>query len=268
MSMKVTSLQDALDQIRPELEPLDAHYMAQQDELVRVRYLTFLVANLLEEGPLSEAQSRLLDMLLVSIKANKTASLCYQQAATVERDDLKEIVCYLKKDKGVANAFLFDLMVLMRVAKPLSVQSRDRLSRVASVICFHEDDLNQLLFWCMVLLMGEGGDVEVAAETIQASCNSHRYIDLMASNEIRCGDIIDQQHLYYWGVNDNYDRYWNVIDCPSGIVTKVYKKAFFKGALWASGDRDGDALDMVILPVGLTAWWPTIKSAYLAGKKI
>lgn len=267
MSIKATPLLDALDQIRPEMEPLDVHYMAQQDELVRDRYLTFLVANLFEEGPLSEAQSRLLDMLLVSIKTNNPASIYYQQIATLKQDELKEIVCFLKKDKGVANAFLFDLMVLMRVAKPLSVQSRDRLSRIVSVICFHEDDLNQLLFWCMVLLMGEGGDFEVATETMQASCDSHRYIDLLASNEILCGDIIDQQSLYYWGFNDNYDRCWNVIDCPSGIVTKVYKKAFCKGTLWASGDRGLDALDMVILPIGLTAWWTTIKSAYLAGKK-
>ncbi|MGE6167874.1 hypothetical protein ACLHZW_01325 [Aeromonas media] len=269
--MKEFSLLDIIDDIRPALEPLDTHFMAHFDELSKDRYLTFLVANLLEINVLSEAQSRIFNMLILSIGTGKEVSLYCQQAISLKGDELKDIVLFFRGNKSAANAVIFDLMVLVRVEMAFSSEVCTRLSKIATVFGITEDDFKILSFWCSLMLLkidyseslGVADDIKVLRHYAShgdryprewGELIVERYVPLTENTLVSANRFViraDTEDGYYGNIK------FNEIYIPTGFVVKLNKVSE-----WAYDRNLGKVLGMVIFPEGLCTWWSTIKLVY------
>lgn len=158
--MSITPLRDLIDQARPELEPLNPHYMAVREPIAKDRYLTLLAASLLEEGGLSEAQSRVFGMLAAAMAVNKPFSFFVQQVEKLDKTELKEIVEQLTLDDKACNAYIFDLMVLLRIDCALSNKQVWKLSQQSSLLFVSNERMQRIVFWCMLMLTGNMGFIK------------------------------------------------------------------------------------------------------------
>ncbi|MFM1681595.1 MULTISPECIES: hypothetical protein [Aeromonas] len=152
--MSKPSLLDMLDQVRPDLEPLAPHFMADKELVEKERYLTLLAANLLEEGGLTEPQVRLFEMLLRSMKIERPLAFHLQQVAKLDKKELFETLSVLKGNSSKAHSFTFDLMMLLRISGTLSKDGFNRLQQQVALLLNNNDSIRRLSFLCLKLLNG------------------------------------------------------------------------------------------------------------------
>lgn len=136
---------------RVELEPLDAHFIADHDAAMKDDYLTLLAALLLEKGALSEAQVRLIMMLIAAIRPAFPLAHYLQQSAKLDSEGLVRIVRHLGQNKA-AQALLFDFAVLQRIVGPLEPQQVERLGWLAKICGLSEKEILLVNFWSLRLL--------------------------------------------------------------------------------------------------------------------
>jgi len=136
---------------RVELEPLDAHFIADHDAAMKDDYLTLLAALLLEKGALSEAQVRLIMMLIAAIRPAFPLAHYLQQSAKLDSEGLARIVRNLGQNKA-AQALLFDFAVLQRIVGPLEPQQVERLGWLAKICGLTDKQIQLINFWSLRLL--------------------------------------------------------------------------------------------------------------------
>lgn len=264
--MSITPLRDLIDQARPELEPLNAHYMAVREPIAKDRYLTLLAASLLEEGCLSEAQSRVFGMLTASMAVNKPFSFFVQQVAKLDKTELKEIVKQLKVDEKASNAYLFDMMVLLRINGTLNNKQTWKITQQSSMLFVSNERIQNMVFWCMLMLIGELGDfnksgLEVMIKTKEHSTKMYyESVPFESSNKVpySVGDICQERDFYiHHKYSDStgilgYHNYHSVSH-PAGVVTDV----LYDGGTVRTFTTEGHewvVMKLIPFPLELMAW--------------
>jgi len=137
---------------RVHLEPLDAHFIAGSDAALKDDYLTLLAALLLENGALTEAQLRLMMMLIAAIQPAFPLTHYLQQSAKLDGEGLARIVRHLGQTKKAAEALLFDFAVLQRITGPLAPQQVERLGWLAKICGLADKQIMLINFWSLRLL--------------------------------------------------------------------------------------------------------------------
>lgn len=137
---------------RVQLEPLDAHFIAGSDAALQDDYLTLLAALLLEKGALTEAQLRLMMMLIAVIQPVFPLAHYLQQSAKLDSEGLARIVRNLGQTKQAALALLFDFAVLQRITGPLAAQQVERLGWLAKICGLGDKQILLINFWSLRLL--------------------------------------------------------------------------------------------------------------------
>lgn len=266
--MNKTPLLVMLDQIRPELEPLASHYLIEQENIVKNRYLILLATNLLELGGPSEVQIRLFEMLLVSMKAEFPASFYLQQATSLDSIELKEIISFMKKDEGVSNAYLFDLIVLMRINGVLSEQDVQRLSQQFSILSVNELRAQRIMFWVLKMMMGETTlDEDKLADDIipsvsvgyNSSINSVKKFPNIVGRVINAG-VISVSHT------GSADTVYNKVLFPDCFITSLYS-GWGDYEIWCiNTGMKNPAIRVIAYLKGLNAWWPMFAPIEVSAK--
>lgn len=164
----MSQLSKLMDQVRPELEPLAAHALATRELVVKERYLVLLLASLLEQGALTEPQTRLLEMLLASVPEVQSLVFYIQQAAELDKHALRASLETLRKDKPLSNALIFDLLVVLRTAGALTDKQMRQLNQLAMLLDIRNDEIYKLVYCCMLLLNGK-------VDMDSAPCVEHIY---------------------------------------------------------------------------------------------
>lgn len=137
---------------RVHLEPLDAHFIADHDAAMKDDYLTLLAALLLENGALTDAQVRLMMMLIAAIRPAFPLAHYLQQSAKLDSEGLARIVRNLGQTKHAAQALLFDFAVLQRITAPLSPKQVERLGWLAKIGGLSKKEILLVNFWSVRLL--------------------------------------------------------------------------------------------------------------------
>ena len=150
----MSQLSKLMDQVRPELEPLAAHALANRELVVKERYLVLLLASLLEHGALTEPQTRLLEMLLASVQEAQSLVFYIQQAAELDKHALMASLETLRMDKALSNALIFDLLVVLRTAGALTDVQMRQLDQLAMLLNLRNEEVYKLVYCCMLLLNG------------------------------------------------------------------------------------------------------------------
>jgi len=273
--MRKKPLLDLLDQIRPELEPLDAHYMASKEPVTKDRYLTLLAANLLDDGGLNEAQSRLFEMLLASMAVKQTSVFYLQQAAFLDSEELKETITFLKNDEHAVNAYLFDWMVLLRVKGILNRQRIEVLTQLLSILLVNNKRIQEIIFWCMTMLTGHADEskdeikVDIAGDFIETypthspeSRHSSTY-----SIPYLVGDICQKNIFVIYHQHNKFNYVYHRVSHPAGMVVDRYNivdKAAHK-YLSVDGKSKLITMSMIPFPSEFKAWWPMLKQSNKKG---
>ena len=86
--MSQHKLLQLIDQAKPNLQPLNTHYMAQFSVAERQDYATMLAAIITGAGTVTEAQSRLFGMLLTSMELENEVAFYYNLAADFSKKTL------------------------------------------------------------------------------------------------------------------------------------------------------------------------------------
>ncbi|WP_447887147.1 hypothetical protein [Serratia fonticola] len=141
-----------LDDVSTALAPLPAHYMINKDAHMRDLYAALLAAVLIDAGRIDEAQHRLFSQLLRSMGTSCDQQVYFQQAAVLASASLLEVLNVLRDDKAslAAKVWLFDAILLLRVASPLTERTIQTLSTLASMLAI--DNVERLSFWVQLLL--------------------------------------------------------------------------------------------------------------------
>lgn len=137
---------------RLQLEPLDAHFIAGNDAALKDDYLILLAALLLENGALTEAQQRLITMLIASIQPAFPLAHYLQQSAKLDSEGLARIVRNLGQTKHAAQALMFDFAVLQRITGPLAPLQVERLGWLAKICGLADKQIMLINFWSLRLL--------------------------------------------------------------------------------------------------------------------
>jgi hypothetical protein len=260
--MNKTPLLVMLDKIRPELEPLASHYLIEQENIAKNRYLTLLAANMLELGGPSEVQIRLFEMLLVSMKAEFPANFYLQQATSLDSSELKEIISFMKIDEGVSNAYLFDLIVLMRISCALSEQDVQRLSQQFSILSVNELRARRIIFWALKMMMGETtfDEDEMADDIIP---------NVIVGYDYRIGSVNKFPNIVGCVINSGVisvshtgsaATVYNQVSFPACLITRVYN-GFGNYEIWCVNEgMKSPAIRVIAYLKGLNAWWPMFES--------
>jgi len=180
----MSTLSQLMDQVRPELDPLAAHFLADKDLVVKERYLALLLATALEHNPLTELQVRLMEMLLPSVQGVQSLEFYLQEAAKLDKKALLATLMMFQKNKALASALLFDLLVLLRVAGiPSDAQTR-LLSQLTLLLNITDDEASRLIYCCLRLLNGDSGmDDSAYITTIYASHHENAKVLKLAKEQ-------------------------------------------------------------------------------------
>lgn len=117
-AVNTSKLIQALDRLKPELQPLPAHYAATHDAHTREIYATVLAAVLMAKGEVKESESRLFNMLLQSLGLGGQAAKFLNQASELDADGLRNFFRTITTD-DLKSAFLVDTLILSRIDSPM-----------------------------------------------------------------------------------------------------------------------------------------------------
>lgn len=126
-------LKKAADQHRLKLGPLPEHCAAKQSEHVRMHYALALAALLKAQGTVTDAQSRLLLLLLDSLRLGDIRGALFEQGRDLQEEDLIEISNVLR-GAGLARHLLVDAMVLLRLDQPLDDETSALVQELAALL--------------------------------------------------------------------------------------------------------------------------------------
>lgn len=144
--MSQHKLLQLIDQAKPNLQPLNTHYMAQFSVAERQDYATMLAAVITGTGTVTEAQSRLFGMLLSSIELDNDVASYYKLAQELNSGFVEKYVLENKRTNK-ANALLFDSSILCYLGSQSDNQST-LLNSINSI--FGIDDY--VLMFCNALI--------------------------------------------------------------------------------------------------------------------
>lgn len=126
------TLTRAADEEQLRLRPLPEHAAAPQAEHLRRHYALLLAAVLTAQPTVSEPQTRLLRLLLDSLKLGDIRGHLFEQARKLTPEPLLE-AARLIREAGFARHLVLDAMVLLRLDAPLS---DDTVRLVGELACF------------------------------------------------------------------------------------------------------------------------------------
>ena len=266
--MSKPSLFDMLDQVRPDLEPLAPHFMADKELVEKERYLTLLAANLLEEGGLTEPQVRLFEMLLRSMKIERPLAFYLQQVAKLDKKELFETLSVLKGNFSKAHSFMFDLMILLRISGALSKNGLNRLQQQAALLLNNNDSIRRLSFLCLKLLNdGTGLDAEEFADDVRIA-RYERAIgkrptwlvsyDIFPKMPYSPGEFVGPKSIVVY--TKEIDAYRQLLFPRCIVLSICAQDEDWRGYAWgAVFDQRGlppVAAKVITIPDGLNSWLP------------
>ena len=126
------TLTRAADEEQLRLRPLPEHAAATQAEHLRRHYALLLAAVLTAQPTVSEPQTRLLRLLLDSLKLGDIRGPLFEQARKLTPEPLLE-AARLIREAGFARHLVLDSMVLLRLEAPLG---DDTVRLVGELACF------------------------------------------------------------------------------------------------------------------------------------
>lgn len=260
--MKKISLFEKLDQVRFELEPLSPHFMTNQAKIERERYITLLLACLIESGGLTESQTRFLDMLLKSIKMECPLYFYLQYVDDLKNEDLLEIFICIKGKETVVNSFIFDLMLLTRIGHSFTDACTKLIETLATILNVSEKRLGILVYWCARVLGGTSiEDQDSYAENVVINRmeraqvgNSPNWVytcDELSNMNVKANKFIEKQTKI---VRENSKNIFREILIPSGFVVEVCARDVdWKNPYWGRYEKNVFAR-IIKFPAGLNMW--------------
>ncbi|TLU68812.1 hypothetical protein FFB58_07440 [Enterobacter sp. MF024] len=256
---------------RVQLEPLDAHFIADHDAAMKDDYLTLLAALLLEKGALSEAQVRLIMMLIAAIRPAFPLAHYLQQSAKLDSEGLVRIVRHLGQNKA-AQALLFDFAVLQRIVGPLEPQQVERLGWLAKICGLTDKQIQLINFWSLRLLgiktsaEAFAGAVTVVktAEVENLFKEDMQFKDKIVRNGmpqinqvVKKGSYVFKQKSSpsgsYWGFCAGMTLCRFALVPANGLVTRIVMDAS-KDANDEYGKNGEPLFEIIPLPPAFNAW--------------
>ncbi len=260
---------------RVELEPLDAHFIADHDAAMKDDYLTLLAALLLEKGALSEAQVRLIMMLIAAIRPAFPLAHYLQQSAKLDSEGLARIVRHLGQNKA-AQALLFDFAVLQRIVGPLEPQQVERLGWLAKICGLSEKEILLVNFWSLRLL-GIKTSAEAFADAVTV-VKTARVENLVQSDTklkdkfVRDGmpqinQFVEKGSYVFKQKSSPYEFFLSITLCrfalvpANGFVTRIVMDAT-KNANNEYGKNGEPLFEIIPLPPAFNAWQSFLKGTH------
>lgn len=122
------------------LRPLPKHAAANQPEHLRRHYALLLAAVLTAQPTVSEPRSRLLRLLLASLKLDDIRGNLFEQASELAPEPLLE-AARLIREAGFAHHLALDALVLLRLDAPLGDDAARLAGELATFLGLDEADL-------------------------------------------------------------------------------------------------------------------------------
>ncbi|MBU5618067.1 hypothetical protein KPY62_13395, partial [Psychrobacter sp. TAE2020] len=148
--MTITKISTSLDKLLHDLNnlqikrrPLQPHVTQTLNEPDKLLYATVLVT-LLTNQDISDAQSRLLAMLLDSMAMTNDVQKLYANIPKLDIEQLK-LFCELCDKHSLGASFLMDVLTLCRLDKALNEQQSKSLSELVSLLSLDETALLTIL---------------------------------------------------------------------------------------------------------------------------
>lgn len=130
--MNQHKLLQLIDQVKPNLQPLNTHYMAQFSVAEREDYATMLAAVITGTGTVTEAQSRLFGMLLTSMELDNDVASYYQLAQELNSGFVEKYISN-NNIKNVFNSLLFDMNILLLLTQECNAELLSSLSLLFNI---------------------------------------------------------------------------------------------------------------------------------------
>jgi len=137
-SRRVQVFRQAADEARLYLSPLPVHILADHPEHVRQCYAFLLTSVLSVQGAPSEAQSRLLRLLLDALKLGDIRATLFEQAKAMDERTLLEAAQVIH-EAGFARHWLVDMLVLLRLEVPIDEELSSLIGELANLIGLDPD---------------------------------------------------------------------------------------------------------------------------------
>lgn len=131
------TLTRAADEEQLRLKPLPEHAVAQQPEHLRRHYALLLAAVLTSQSEVSDAQTRLLRLLLDSLKLGDIRGPLFEQARELKSEPLLE-AARLIREAGFAQHLVVDVLVLLRLDAPLGEEAVRLAGELAAFLGLEE----------------------------------------------------------------------------------------------------------------------------------
>lgn len=131
------TLTRAADEEALVLTPLPAHALAEKPEHLRRHYALILAALLTAQPEVSEAQTRLLRLLLDALKLGDIRAALFEEARALTPEVLLE-AARLVRDAAAAEELLVDALVLLRLSDPLSDDTSRLIAELAAFLGLDE----------------------------------------------------------------------------------------------------------------------------------
>lgn len=125
------------------LHPLPEHAISKEDEHLRRNYALLLCAVLTAQEQLSEAQSRLLVLLLDSLKLGDIRSALFEEAREFDESNLAE-TARLIRESGFAKNLILDCLVCLRIEQPLTDSNIQLLGVLSAFLDTSAQDMTVL----------------------------------------------------------------------------------------------------------------------------
>jgi len=146
------------------LKPLPEHAAAGQQEHLRRHYVLLLAAVLTSQPTIAEAQTRLLRLLLDSLKLGDIRGELFEQARALEPDQLVE-AARLIREAGLAEHLIVDALVLLRLEQPLSDEASRLAGELATLLGLDQATLTTRAENAADILgLGDAADAETRQE--------------------------------------------------------------------------------------------------------
>ncbi|MGR5241419.1 hypothetical protein ACPV36_11045 [Photobacterium damselae] len=130
--MSQHKLLQLIDQAKPNLQPLNTHYMAQFSVAERQDYATMLAAVITGTGTVTEAQSRLFGMLLSSMELDNDVASYYKSAQELNSVFIEKYISN-NNIKNVFDSLLFDMNILLFLTQECNAELLSNLSLLFKV---------------------------------------------------------------------------------------------------------------------------------------
>lgn len=135
-------LQD-IDSLQVDRRPLATHAIANGNDEDKKTYATMLAVLMVNQS-ISDAQSRLLTMLLHSMDLDIPLSSLYDRVGSFDKQAL-EAFCELIDRDSLAPAFFMDALTLLRLDKPLSEVQVKSLSELTTLLKVPQSVIEDIL---------------------------------------------------------------------------------------------------------------------------